>query len=418
MTRHFGCLLALSALILTGGCKKSFNSTVDLSQTAKGGFAPDPLWQTPASSTRLIRFDVGDGYGSDCIFAYDVATGKVSLNEFNGTNSTQLYANTGIPTTNVGYISVTTGNNQISDNFNEVGGVHIISLDYSGTGHENYLFVYIPGNGTWYLLSYAGSGKWTQQSTGTGGIAGYDLAATYDKIIAYDFNNTGHKKDLVCYRPSGGNFWVLENTGNAANPFTAVVKSSGGVGGYDLKGYTDQLIAEEGTSDGSCDIIAYRPGYRYVFWLVHASAGNSNWSAAYISRSGWQNFPLSNPQDRGIAFQEEYAYYGGAYNMDGEGLWYSPGNGIYSSDWDYFYQTDGGFVVGNFQVELLNWPFSHNPYSSGNTANVGDHVLRFSAGYQTSNTTIPNAMLTYTNGAVQSQLYEGIGGEASYPEVY
>jgi hypothetical protein len=418
MKRNFSCMLALFALLLVVSCKKSINSTVDLSQTARGGFAPDPLWQTPASSTRLIRFDIGDGYGSDCVFAYDVVTGHVSLNEFNGTNSTQIYAGTGIPTTNVGAISVTTGNNQISDNFNEVGGVHIISLDYSGTGRENYLLVYVPGVGNWYFLSYAGNGKWTQQSSGTGGIYGYDLHATYDKIIAYDFNNTGHKKDLICYRPSGGNFWVLENTGNAANPFTAVVKSSGGVGGYDLKGYTDQLVADEGVTDGGCDIIAYRPGYGYVYWLVHASAGNSNWSPAYISRSGWENFPLSHYQDRGIAFQEEYSYYGGDYNQDGEGLWYSPGNHYSGSDWDYFYQTDGGFVVGNFQVVLQNWPFNYNPYSTGNTLNVGDHVLRFSAGYQTSNTTIPNAMLMYTNGAIQSQLYEGIGGEVAYTEVY
>ena len=75
-------------------------------------------------------------------------------------------------------------------------------------------------------------------------------------------------------------------------------------------------------------------------------------------------------------------------------------------------------MSGYWQEELDPWAYSHNPYSSGNTSNVGDHVLRFSAGYQTANTSIPNAMLTYTNGAVQSQLYEGIGDAQEYGEVY
>ena len=413
MKRYFSCLLALSALLLMAGCKKSLDSSVDLSQKAKAGFAPDLLWQLPGPYTRLIRYDIGDGYGSDCIFAFDLGNGKVSLNEINGTNSTQIYAGTGIPTTNAGTISVTTDNTDITDNFNEIGGVHIIPFDYSGTGHEDHLLVYIPGHGIFYVLAYAGNGKWTQLFGGTAGIGGYDLMATHDKIIAYDYGSSGYRKDLICYRPGKGIFYALQNTENAGDPFIPVVESSNGVGGYDLEGPSDQLVEEEG------GLVAYRPGYGYVYSMTHA-ANSTSWQTGNITRSGWQNFPLSHEQDRMIPFAVVYGYYGSSYNQDAPGIWYSPGNHFSSSDWVYYWVYDpaGGYVVGNFQVELLNWPFDYNPYSTGNTTNTGDHVLRFSAGYQTSNTTIPNAMLMYTNGAVQSQLYEGIGGETSYPEVY
>ena len=412
MTRKFSYLLALSALILTAGCKKSFDSTVDLSQKAKAGFAPDLLWQLPGPYTRLIRYDIGDGYGSDCIFAFDLGNGKVSLNEVNGTNSTQIYAGTGIPTTNAGTISVTQYNTDITDNFNEIGGVHIIPLDYSGTGHEDHLLVYIPGHGIYYMLAYAGNGKWTQLFSSTAGIGGYDLMATNDKIIAYDYSNSGNKKDLICYRPGKGIFYCLQNTENAGDPFNPVVESGGGVGGYDLEGPSDQLVAEEG---GEANLVAYRPGYGYAFWMTHA-ASSTSWQTVYSTRSGWQNFSLSHEQDRMIGFNGAYGVYGTSYYADGAAYWYSPGNGVSGSGWDYFWEGD--YVSGYWQDQLNNWPFSYNPYSTGNTTNTGDHVLRFSAGYQTSNTSIPNAMLMYTNGAVQSQLYEGIGEGVTYTQVY
>jgi len=59
---------------------------------------------------------------------------------------------------------------------------------------------------------------------------------------------------------------------------------------------------------------------------------------------------------------------------------------------------------------------NYNPYSSGNTLNVGDHVLSLSAGYSTTQDGIQEAMLFYTNGAIQSQLYEGF--ENNYNQVY
>jgi hypothetical protein len=75
-------------------------------------------------------------------------------------------------------------------------------------------------------------------------------------------------------------------------------------------------------------------------------------------------------------------------------------------------------LSGALQIGLDSWPYNFNPYSTGNTTNTGDHVLRLSAGYSNSGGTIPNAMLTYTNGAVQSQLYEGVGYDVAYTEVY
>src|SRR5580658_3457535 len=98
MNRNFSCALALSALILTVGCKKSINSSsfLDLTKEAEAGFASQPDWQVPNATGRVIRYDIDDGKGSDCLFAWDIHSGHVSLTQVNGSNSTSIYSGTGI----------------------------------------------------------------------------------------------------------------------------------------------------------------------------------------------------------------------------------------------------------------------------------------------------------------------------------
>jgi len=191
MKRNFSVLLALSALVMTAGCKKSLNSSVEVTQKAKAGFVVNNDWQHPGVTGRVTRFDINDGNGSDCLLAYDISSGQVSLTQVNGTNSTTLYSSTGFVTDNVGTINFYQYSSYCTDQYNETGGVHIIPYDANGSGHEDHLLMYIPVLKMIYILHYnTTTGHWIQDwYNGATGIGGYDLAGTTDKIISYDFGS-------------------------------------------------------------------------------------------------------------------------------------------------------------------------------------------------------------------------------------
>lgn len=405
MKRNLGVVLALSALILTCGCKKSISpSSVKLTKGSKGSFPSDPLWQNPTIWGRVTRFDVGDGYGPDCILAYDCYSDQVSLTQLSGGNGTQLFKSyTGFNLVGGGNVPTNDWWTDISDQYAEFGGCHVATVDINKTGREDHILVYFPIRGWWWLLSYAGNGLWNNEGSGTTGIGGYDIAGSSgtDKIIAYDYGD-GYKDALICYRPGNQFFWVLENTNagstSSSHPanWVAVVKSGGGVGGYDLKGTYDQIVTEYGGS-GTMGLVCYRPGYGYNFWMTH-NAYSTSWSTQYAGRSGFQNFPLNHQQDRLVNLYD-------SYGNDGDGIptWYSPGNGYSSSLWVYYWEVQ--FMDGNYQVDNTNaWTFPNNPYTHGG---VGDHVLSLSAGFSTTQDGTYDALLLYDNGGVQSQLYDG-----------
>lgn len=433
------CTLIASGLILACGCKKPLNNSVKLSNGAKAGFAANTGWQMPGIYGRLARYDINDGNNSDCILAYDVYYGTVSLTQFNATNSTTLYGPVdGFATDNEGTIDVNNWWSDITDNYNEVGGVHIIPYDATGSGHEDHLLLYIPLRGVACLLHYTGVGStpwhvdWQNGTTSGPGIGGYNLAGIYDKIITYDYG-TGEKNYLMLYRPGSGILWVLQNNTTPSNPdpaggitWTPRIQSNGGIGGYDLKNVSDQLVVIGGPAHDYMDLAAFRPGYGNVWFLYHA-ANSVNWSAGYSTSSGLNGFGLDK-QDR-IATGSD----GGVLvpasvvpENDANSFFYRPGPGLGAvpTCQAAFYQWPGsgnpgaptyptfsGFGTNSSQLLLTN------PYA--NSTNAGDHVLFFT-GYG-GNYNI--SMLFYTPGASkQSQLYYPVGEAeatgANYYEVY
>ena len=395
--------LIASALVLTAGCKKSLNSQVNLSNGAKAGFVMNDDWQRPAVSGRVIRYDVGDGNGSDCLLAYDISTGQVSLTKVSGANSTTLYSGSGLSG-----LSVNTDYGDVIDNYTEIGGVHIIPYDAGGTGHEDHILMYIPSHGILYLLHFVTStGQWAQDWSSTAGIAGYDLASKTDKIISYDYGS-GYKNALIVYRPLVGYVWVIENTGTASSPvFTAVVKSSSGIGGFDFKGELDQLLAV-GYNPGAMDLVAYRPGNNYLWYINHHTAYSTSFTTAYTSRSGFPNFSFADSSTRMIALNESGA---ASTTYDNTMYCYHPGAGGSYSVVDV---VSGSTVSGGAPYPYLYYPFANDPYAPG--ANyVGDHALAFSG-----NGLGNSSLLFYANGSTstQSQIYELNTSTSTYTQVY
>ena len=307
---HYCALLA--AVLLTGpGCHKaSMSDSVSLSTQTRagqgGGFPTFPLNMT---SDRLVAFD--NGSGLNCMIAYDVVGGTVQLIEDAQPPTGNIDALWG-PTNGLMVDGVLYPINTVtpSDEYNEVSGWHIIALDYSDNGRMDHIVAYCSGTGQAMVLSNTGPGTWHalyNSFNSEAGIAGYDLHGPTDKIIAYDMGS-GHMDCLVCYRPGTGIFWVLQNqggNGTTAN-YVAVVKSSGGVGGYDLKGPTDQIVAaymDNAPATGSENLVLYRPGSEFIWALSHA-ANTTTWNAIHTSRSGLPagGLNFSQTEDRMIPY--------------------------------------------------------------------------------------------------------------------
>ena len=96
----------------------------------------------------------------------------------------------------------------------------IISYDHDGTGHLDYLVCYRPVAGLIMILKKVSDSDdpsafapvyWERF-----GVGGYDLAASADQVIAYDYAATGHLDHLVCYRPGTGTIWVIQPKGGPA----------------------------------------------------------------------------------------------------------------------------------------------------------------------------------------------------------
>ncbi|TDW96543.1 hypothetical protein [Dinghuibacter silviterrae] len=407
MKRILFPLLAFSVLLLTAGCKKDLKSSVDLSKGAK---AYSSSWHATTPTSQIIRFDLDDGHGSSCLLYYDLSEDVVKLTQFVGANITDLWLTEGFQLDDGQSINIGQFYDYVIDPYNATGGLNAIPFDANGTGHEDHVLLYAPGQGIAYLLKYVGGGvwhlDWPSSLQYTGGIGGYDLMNVGDKVISYDYGS-GAKNALICYRPGFGNIWVITNTGSGDAPvWNAVVRGSGGIGGFDLKGVTDQVVAED-NSPGVMDLVCYRPGYGYV-WYLHHNQYSTTFSAQYTTRNGFFNFSFLDFQDRMIATNLSGST---ASTANNDMLCYRPGAGIASLVVDHMY----GNTVNGGTPQGLYYPMTINPYIPNTTyTDIGDHVLNFNA-----NGLGNSSLVFYSNGGGNpSEVYELNPNTNSYIQIY
>ena len=168
----------------------------------------------------------------------------------------------------------------------------IIAYDYDGTGRLNYLVCYRPGHRTVWILKkvedtdspdafthvyHQGDGPNAQ------GIGGCDLAASTDRIIAYDYDGTGRLDHLVCYRSGGETIWILKKVSDLDDPNAfAPVYNQSGIGGYDLTDPADQIIAYDYQGTGHLDhLVCYRPGTVTGIIRIVQKVSNANDPSAF-----------------------------------------------------------------------------------------------------------------------------------------
>lgn len=169
-----------------------------------------------------------------------------------------------------------------------------ITLDYNGDNKIDLMF-YRPGKKAVYLLRGNGDGTFTTVVKSSSGLAGFNFDQTQDLAIALDYNGDG-KDDVMCYRPGSGAVYIQKSNGNGT--FSNIYLSGNGIGGYNFDYITDKAISLDYNGDGKDDIMCYRPGSSACYLLK--SNGNSMFATVYHGE-GIAGFDLHDMRDRIIS---------------------------------------------------------------------------------------------------------------------
>jgi hypothetical protein len=280
----------------------------------------------PGGGAAYVARSVGDGtftnaYGAIGIIGYDFASpADVALPfDYDGDGKDDLFLYR--PGSSAAYVGHSVGDGTFTQVYAQHTGIagydlastadRVLAFDYNGDGKSD-LFLYRPGGGAAYVARSNGDGSFSRVY-GQSGIGGYDLASAADRALALDYNGDG-KDDLFLYRPGGGAAYVLESNGDGS--FTRVYGQSG-IAGYDLASAADQVLVLDYNGDGKDDLFLYRPGGGAAY--VARSNGDGSFSRVY-GQSGIAGYDLASAADRALVFD---------YNADGRSdlLFYRPGSG-------------------------------------------------------------------------------------------
>ncbi len=86
------------------------------------------------------------------------------------------------------------------------------AYDYDGSGKLDHVALYRPGTGTFWILKNSGGtfAPVYHQGDPGNGIGGYDLKSPVDQAFAFDYEHSGHKNYVALYRPGTGTFWIVK----------------------------------------------------------------------------------------------------------------------------------------------------------------------------------------------------------------
>jgi hypothetical protein len=130
---------------------------------------------------------------------YRPGTGAIYILKNNGGAFSSVYAQ-GDPGGGIGGYDLKSGADQA------------FAFDYDHSGKLDYLALYRPGTGTIWILKNNGGAfapVYNQGDPGNG-IGCYDLKSGADRTLAFDYDHSGKLDYVALYRPGTGTFWILK----------------------------------------------------------------------------------------------------------------------------------------------------------------------------------------------------------------
>jgi len=224
------------------------------------------------------------------------------------------------------------------------------------------LICYSPGFGNVSMNIGIKDGSFIKKTDFRNGIGGYDLKNISDQIIAFDYNGDG-LDDLFCYRPSKKIVFILKSTGNGSFQKIILPGNKQGILGFDFADINDKAISLDYNGDGFDDILCYRPGKKISFLIK--SNGNDSFTMINNSKSGIGNYDLSSVKDKIVGFD---------YNNDKytDLICYRPGNKIVQilkSNGDGTFSTTlsstngiGGYDLSNQNDQIISADYNGDNY--------------------------------------------------------
>jgi pimeloyl-ACP methyl ester carboxylesterase len=252
----------------------------------------------------------------------------------------------------------------------------LFAFDYNSNGRADHLVIYRPGTGTVWILRN-NSGTFTpvyRQGDPGSGIGGFDLRNGNDKMFAFDYNGNGRLDHLVIYRPGTGTVWILRNDSGTFTPVYRQGDPGSGIGGFDLRNGNDKMFAFDYNGNGRLDhLVIYRPGTGTV-WILRNNSGT--FTPVYRQGdpgSGIGGFDLRNGNDKMFAFD---------YNGNGRLnhlVIYRPGTGTVwilrnngGTFTPVYRQGDPGSGIGGFDLRNNNDTMLAFDYNNSGRA---DHLI-------------------------------------------
>jgi len=255
-----------------------------------------------SAADRIIAFDYNSSGKQDHLVCYRPGTGVIWILQNTAGRFSPVFASSN----GIGGYDLKSTNDLI------------IPFDYDSSGKMDHLLLYRPGGGAVYILKNV-SGTFVPVYASGNGIGGYNMAATTDLIIPFDYNGSGKQDHLLLYRPGNGICWILQNVGGTFSPVYASAAGAG-IGTYNLMSTADRIIAFDYNSTGKLDhLVPYRPGTGIVWVLQNV---NGNFSMVFYSTNGIGTYNLMSTADQVLAYD-----YSGTGKQD-HLILFRPGTGI------------------------------------------------------------------------------------------
>ena len=126
-------------------------------------------------------------------------------------------------------------------------GVNRTVADFNGDGQTD-LSVFRPSDGNWWVMD-----------SGTNEVGARQFGATGDTIVPGDYDGDG-RNDIAVFRPATGDWWILQSSDNS------VYALNWGLG-------TDKLVPGDYDADRKTDAAVYRDG---TWYILQSSNGKLN----------------------------------------------------------------------------------------------------------------------------------------------